>query len=329
MTDPAIVVDLIEAFRRSKCMFTAASMGVFDRVPATLADLTRQLSANADALERLLCGCVSLGLLQRDGDLFRNTEVAEAYLTSSSPDSLVGYVTYSDRVLYDLWGNLMSAVKEGTHRWKQTYDLEGPLFSHFFRNDGSRLEFMRAMHGFGMSSSPKVVEAFDLSGFRRLVDLGGATGHLPMAAGARHPMMRLAVFDLAAVIADARQFVNERVELIAGDFFTDPLPPADLYTVGRILHDWSEEKIEALLRKISEALPAGGALLIAEKLLWHDKSGPVPACMQSLNMLCCTEGKERTLAEYEALLRSAGFSSVEGKFTGAALDAILARKALS
>lgn len=134
------------------------------------------------------------------------------------------------------------------------------------------------------------------------------------------------MFDLPPVIETARRFAGDRVELIAGDFFTDPLPPADLYALGRILHDWSEPKIRALLGRIYAALPDGGGLLIAEKLLWHDRSGPVSTAMQSLNMLCCTEGKERTLHEYEALLRDAGFSAVKGKFTDAHLDAILARK---
>jgi acetylserotonin O-methyltransferase len=96
--------------------------------------------------------------------------------------------------------------------------------------------------------------------------------------------------------------------------------------VGRILHDWSEEKIRRLLRKIFDRLPAGGALLIAEKLLAPDKSGPTGAHMQSLNMLICTEGKERTLEEYSTLLRAAGFGEVRGQLTGTPVDAVLAVK---
>ena len=86
------------------------------------------------------------------------------------------------------------------------------------------------------------------------------------------------------------------------------------------------EKILRLLRKIHDALPSGGALLIAEKLLTEDRTGPVWAHMQSLNMLVCTEGKERTLGEYEALLKSVGFVDVQGFRTPSPLDAVLARK---
>ena len=124
----------------------------------------------------------------------------------------------------------------------------------------------------------------------------------------------------------ARSPYASRIELIAGDFFRDSLPAADLFAFGRILHDWSEEKVRFLLKKVWDRLPPGGALLIAEKLLNDDKSGPIPALMQSLSMLVCTEGKERSLAEYAALLREAGFGQIEGRVTSAPLDAILAVK---
>src|SRR5918993_220261 len=101
--------------------------------------------------------------------------------------------------------------------------------------------------------------------------------------------------------------VASRIEVMAGNFFADPLPQGDLFALGRILHDWPEEKIVALLGRIYTALPQGGALLVAEKLLLDDATGPSWAQMQDLNMLTCAEGRERTLAEYEALLRQAGF----------------------
>jgi acetylserotonin N-methyltransferase len=176
------------------------------------------------------------------------------------------------------------------------------------------------------------VAAFDLGRFRTLVDLGGATGHLALAACEHYPEMRAMVFDLPGVIERVRQYaINspaaDRVTFVPGDFFQDPLPEADLFAMGRILHDWREEKIRLLLRRIWERLPSGGGVLIVEKLLNDDKSGPLPALLQSLNMLVCTEGQERTLAEYTSLLRDAGFAGVRGARTGQPLDAVLALKA--
>jgi acetylserotonin N-methyltransferase len=94
--------------------------------------------------------------------------------------------------------------------------------------------------------------------------------------------------------------------------------------LGRILHDWTEERIGLLLGRIHDALPSGGGLLIAETLLDDDGLGPVPALMQSLNMLVCTEGRERTAAGYRVLLERAGFGAVEARRTGGPLDAVLA-----
>jgi acetylserotonin N-methyltransferase len=244
---------------------------------------------------------------------------------------LTGYINYSNDVMWRLWSHLEDAVREGTHRWGQEFGWDGPIFSHFFRTEEAKREFLMGMHGFGVISSPHVVAAFDLSPFRRMADLGGATGHLVIAACERYPHLQGVVFDLPDAVPLAREMVGRskiaaRIDVVAGDFFLDPLPDADLMALGRILHDWTEEKILKLLARVHACLPAGGAVLIAEKLLLEDKSGPRWAHMQSLNMLTCTEGKERTLAEYEALLLQAGFADVQGCRTMSPIDAVLARK---
>ena len=98
--------------------------------------------------------------------------------------------------------------------------------------------------------------------------------------------------------------------------------------MGRILHDWTEEKAVKLLKRIYDHLPVGGGVLLAEKLLLEDKTGPQWAHLQSLSMLVGTEGKERTLSEYETLLSKAGFTDVRGVRTNSPLDAVLAIKSL-
>ena len=334
LPDPKPVLGLIEAFRHSKTMFAATSMGVFEllhEAPATAEAVASRVSANPDAMARLLDGCAALGLLDKTAGVYRNSPAAETYLYSGSEHSMRGYVRYSDEALYPMWGNLADAVREGTHRWTQNFGLEGPIFSAFFRTDAAMRDFLMGMHGFGMLTSPKVVSAFDLSGFRHLVDLGGATGHLAIAACEQYSDLRATVFDLPRATALANEQVAKspaaaRIEVVAGDFFAGALPDADLYYLGRILHDWSDEKIARLLALIVAQLPDGGALLIGEKLLAEDGVGPLPANMQSLNMLIVTEGKERSLGEYRRLLLAAGFTNVEGRHTGVALDAILAKK---
>jgi len=333
--DPAVVLDLLEAFRRSKAMFAGVSLGVFDALASgakSAPALAAELGCDERALTRLLDACAGLGLLRRETHGYANTPAATSYLTKSSPRRLTGYLNFSNDVMWRLWAHLDDAVREGSHRWKQAYGSDGPIFAQFFQTEAMKREFLMGMHGFGLISSPHVVSAFDLGRFRRLVDLGGATGHLAIAACRRWSSLRAVVFDLPDAMPLAREIVNaslvaDRIDFAAGDFFSSPLPTADLYALGRILHDWTEEKCLRLLRRAHESLPSGGAVLVAEKLLDDDRCGPRWAQMQDLNMLTCTEGRERTLAEYEALLAAAGFHDIRGCRTSSPLDAVIGVKA--
>ena len=165
---------------------------------------------------------------------------------------MTGYISFANEVQWKLWATLEDAVREGTHRWTQVYGADGPIFSHFFRTEELTREFLMGMHGYGLISSPCVVEACDLSRFRRMIDLGGATGHLVIAACERYPNLSGVVFDLPEAVPPAQEIVGaspvaDRIEIIGGDFFKDELPEGDLYAMGRILHDWTEEKILILL----------------------------------------------------------------------------------
>jgi acetylserotonin O-methyltransferase len=334
--DPGVVIDLLEAFRCSKTMFAAVALGIFDTLeagPRSSSALAEERQLDPGALERLLDACVGLRLLERSAEgLYQNTPTAAEYLCRSSQSRLTGYINYSNTVLWKMWGNLEDAIREGTNRWKQTFGWDGPIFSNFFRTPDSLREFLMGMHGYGLISSPHVVAAFDLGRFDRLIDLGGATGHLAIAACQQYPDLEAAVFDLPETAPLAREILSassvaDRIQIISGDFFVDPLPEADLFAVGRILHDWTEAKVLALLERIFDRLPPGGGLLIAEKLIADDRGGPRWAHMQNLGMLLYTEGKERPLSDYRRLLERVGFASVLGCVTPSPLDAVLALKA--
>ncbi|HBE66263.1 MAG TPA: homocysteine methyltransferase [Rhodopirellula baltica] len=332
--DPTPVLQYINGFRFSKVMFAAVELGVFDSLEQqkrSAEDLAIELQCDPAAVSRLLNGLVGMELLSRDGEQYKNTGLASELLTSTSPNRMTGYIKFSNDVSWKLWSHFENAIREGSHRWKDAYGWDQPIFSSFFADDAAMREFLMGMHGYGVISSPKVVRAVDLSQFNHLVDLGGATGHLPMAACEAYESLTATVFDLPGVIPLTKEIVaqssvSDRIDVVAGDFFDDELPQADLMSLGRILHDWSDEKIDRLLSKIYDRLPEGGGLLLAEILIQDDRGGPDWGQMQDLNMLVCTEGRERTLAEYEAILRRAGFREVTGQVTGAPVDAVLAIK---
>lgn len=331
----APIIELIEAFRASKAMFVAVSLGVFDKLEdgeCSAQDLARMLTCQPEPLERLLDACAALDLITKRSGRYANTAAASTYLCSRSSYALTGYILYSNQVSFPLWSHLESAIRQGGSRWKDAFDDAGGIFDQFFRTEGAMQQFLSGMHGFGLLSSPAIVAAFDLSQYRKFVDVGGATGHLAMAALARYPALRAVIFDLPRVIDAIREQASHsafeaRIELVKGDFFSeDFVPEGDLYGLGRILHDWPDEKVMVILEKISRRLPRGGGILIAEKLLHEDKVGPASANLQSLNMLVCTEGKERSLQEYRVLLERAGFGDIRSHVTGKPLDAIFARR---
>ncbi len=312
-------------------MFSAVDLGVFDALatgarPAQ--ELATELGTNADALERLLALCANLGLVARQDGRYANTEIAATYLVRTSPLNLSGYVIYSRRALWQLWSQLPDAVREGSNRWEQAFGGQGELFAHYYKTEADKRRFLLGMHAFGLISSPRIMAAVDLTPFEHLVDVGGATGHLAREAKCRFPHLRATVFDLPECIPLAEEMLEgSGVACAGGDFFRDALPAADLYALGRILHDWTEAKIGALLGKIHAALAPGGAVLVCEKMVDEDGAGPTWALLQDLNMLVATEGRERSFSQYRALLEAAGFREVTAyRLADSPLDAILARK---
>jgi acetylserotonin O-methyltransferase len=310
---PEPILELIHAFRRSKTMFTAVTLGIFegDRPPGP-------------GVSQLLDACVSLGLLERRGHKYVNTPVADLYLRRASPASLTGYIRYSDAALFRLWANLDAAVLSGSNQWAQVFGEDGLAVRRaVFGGE----DFLRGMHGIGMITSPAVIAAVDLSRYRCLLDLGGATGHLALAARQRYPGLRAIVMDLPPIIEMATKTPPDGIEFLAGDFCVDPLPTADVVALGRILHHRSEERIIEILARLHERLPVGGAVLVIERVIDDENGGSVDAHMHSLNMLLCTDGgRERTFAEYQRLLERAGFCDMRLRITGTPLDVVMAIK---
>lgn len=329
------VLALLDGFRASKALFSAVELGLFDRLhqaPTSGPDLASSQGLEVHALERLLAFLASQGLIDRDPQgRWINLPPAERFLRSDSPETLVGYILYSDRILYRLWAHLPDALREGTNRWSQEFGQKDDIFDHFFATSEEKERFLQGMHGLGLLSSPSVVEAVEPGRFRRLADWGGGTAHLSIAACRRDPSLKAVVWDLPSVRPVAERYVREagmsgRIVFEPGNFFQDAPPDADLVCLCRILHDWSEPKVRALLKRIYDALPDGGGLLIVEHVLDPDGRGPAGPALQSLNMLVCTEGRERTAAQYESLAREAGFADFRHRATGAPLDAMLALK---
>uniref|UniRef100_A0A3P8V1I1 Acetylserotonin O-methyltransferase-like n=1 Tax=Cynoglossus semilaevis TaxID=244447 RepID=A0A3P8V1I1_CYNSE len=304
------VIELMDGFKASKALFTASTLCVFDllhqRPHLDAAQVAEEVKASVKGTECLLEACVSLGLLNIKArashkPVYENTALAERFLRSDAPYSLHAYIQHFNTTVWHLFSHLESAVREGTNQHEKAFGKKSKdLFQDsYYESREVKLRFMRAMHSIAKVSGKDIATAFDLSGYKTACDLGGCTGAVAYEFTKVHPAMSVTVFDLPAVVEMSELFrpetADNRVSFVAGDFFNDELPKADLYILMRILHDWSDEKVHVLLSKVASACRPGDAVLIAEAMLDH--LTPYSA-LQSLNMLVQTEGEERT--EYRA-----------------------------
>ncbi|XP_076857689.1 putative bifunctional dTTP/UTP pyrophosphatase/methyltransferase protein isoform X1 [Brachyhypopomus gauderio] len=336
---PHNIVDMLDGFKVSKTLFTACKLKVFDvlRVPGGLGleAVAERIGASVAGTERLLDAAVSLGLLRKLGQgesaVYRNSEQASRFLVTDGPLTLHGYILHCDDLVWPLFTHLESAVREGTSQHQRAFGRKSKNFSFqdaYFQNDDVKMQFLNAMHSIAKVTGHDVATAFDLSSFKTACDVGGCTGAMAYEFAKAHPGLSVIVFDLPAVIEMRSHFQpkepNDRVAFVAGDFFKDDLPKADLYVLARVLHDWSDEKVDELLSKVSKACTTGCAVLLAETVL--DEVKRRTSYIQSLSMLVQTEGRERSSVQYKQLLESHGFSLIRMCQTGNFLDAILAYK---
>ncbi|XP_031140504.1 probable bifunctional dTTP/UTP pyrophosphatase/methyltransferase protein isoform X2 [Sander lucioperca] len=332
------IIDLMDGFKSSKALFTASKMCVFDllqsRPGLDAAQVAQEIKASVKGTACLLEACVSLGLLKSkqracQKPVYENTDLSSRFLLSDAPSSLRGYIQHCNDTVWPLFSHLESAVREGANQHEKAFGKTSKdMFQDtFYNSQEAKLRFMNAMHSIAKVTGRAVATAFDLSSFKTACDLGGCTGAMAYEFTKAHPGLSVTVFDLPAVVEMSEHFrplhTDNRVSFVAGDFFKDELPKADLYILARILHDWPDEKVCILLSKIANACTAGCAVLIAETVL--DGQTPYSA-LQSLNMLAQTEGLERTESQYADLLSKYGFGDMRVGYTMNFLDAFIAIK---
>jgi ubiquinone/menaquinone biosynthesis C-methylase UbiE len=334
---PVPLMQLSTGFWAFKTLAAAHELDLFTRLSRmggmTIAEVAEELELHQRPAEMLLTGCAALGLLEKEGEQYRNSPLAEEFLVRGKPYYFGGFVQMLDHRLYPGWGKLTEAIK--TNR-PTTWDPNTQA-SLFEGEDPAMLAtFWEAMHSLSTYTARVLAEADDLSGYTQLLDVGGGSGAYDIELCKRYPGLRATIYDLpfvAEIAADkvAEAGLSDRIGTFAGDFFADlRFPPGhDLVLFSMIMHDWSEEEDRDLLRKAYDVLPSRGGVMISELLVNDERTGPPPAALMSLNMLIETEGgRNYTPAEYGRWLSDVGFTDVRTVWFDApgANGAVLARK---
>ncbi len=295
----------------TQMIHVAAELGLAEALEAgerDCGDLADACGADADTLFRLLRGLASLGIFEETAPRrFGLTPLAEL-LRSDHPQSLRQFARMLGAEHYLSWDDLLHSVRSGESAFRHRYGCS--VFEWYERHPERGAIFDGAMGDFSRPETEAVLAAFDFSGFRQLVDVGGGRGDLLMAVLRAHPRLQGVVFDQphvlepVAVPAD----LEGRLELAGGDFFATAPAGADAYLLKHILHDWHDDACRTILQHIRAAMAPGGRVLILEQVI-PPGNAPFPGKLLDLNMLVMTEGgRERTPGDYALLLESAGLS---------------------
>ena len=316
------VLEDVRGFLKSRVILSAAEFDLFTRLDgqrATTDDLVAELNCDRRALTRLLDCLVTFQLLFKEDGLYQTTERG-SYLSAKHPKSELPMVLHLNG-LWATWSGLTETVRTGTNPNRKPVNE---------RSKDSLKDFIGAMHVVGRALSREIAESYDLSPFKRLLDIGGATGTYTIAFLEKNPKMTAALFDMPEVIPWAEESLGEegllnRVELVGGDFYKDDLPTGcDLALLSAIIHQNSPEENIQLYRKIHRALLPGGKVLIRDHVMDPNRTHPPQGTLFAINMLVNTKGGDTyTFEEIRDTLKEAGFVDAKMVRKGERMDCLV------
>ncbi|GGQ20134.1 methyltransferase [Streptosporangium pseudovulgare] len=324
---------LSNAFCHAKLLLTAGELGVFadleEHGPSTRDELGARVGLHPRAARDFLHGLVLLGLLELDGDRYRNSAAASATLVPGRPDYIGGFLYRANHMLYPAWGRLTEALTTG--RPQTAGAADDGAFLRMLSDPAQREQYLRMMDSANSLVAPYLIERFDWPAHRRVLDVGGCRGNLGARLMLAHPHLTAGVFDLPPLAGPhaehaERLGVAGRAWFRAGDFFADELPSSEVVILGHVLHNWSPEQRAYLIDKAYRAVTPGGALLIYDAMLPQEPAD-LARILVSLNMLLVTEGgSEYTAQECLGWLVAAGCTDTEVRPLGGTDTLVIGRK---
>jgi predicted transcriptional regulator len=312
----------VRGFMKSRVILTAAELDLFtllDKKPSTAGEIAEKLGLDQNALTRLMDCLVVFGLIEKAKGPYRNTQKG-ALFSSDHPETVLPMILHMNH-LWETWSKLTESVRTG----HQGQTEPGLKFE-----EKSMKAFIGAMHVVAKGLSAELADFFDLTPYRRLLDVGGASGTYTMAFLKKNPEMRAILFDMEKVIPIARERLQaegllDRVELAAGDFYKDSLPGGcDLALLSAIIHQNSPEQNIDLYKKVHQALTPGGVILIRDHIMDESRTKPSGGALFALNMLVNTRGGDTyTFNEVKDTLEKVGFTEVRFLRTGDQMDGLV------
>jgi len=293
----------------SKPIYVAAELGIADMLsdgPESIESLAKMSHAHAPALYRVMRALASVGIFaELEDKLFDLTSMAECLKTGAMRSIILMFnADWNDRA----WGYLMDSVKTGNTAFEKAHGM--PLAAWLEKPPHVSTVFNEANAIKAAGSHRAVVDVYDFSGTHTLTDVGGGLGILVAEILTANPHMKGVVADLPVVVREAEKVIRahglqERIKAVACDFFEAIPKGSDAYLMSHVLHDWPDDRCKAVLKNCLRAMHPKAKLVIVEMIV-PPGNEPSVAKLLDLEMLVITGGRERTEAEFSALLEASG-----------------------
>jgi hypothetical protein len=309
---PAALLQMMTGYWVSQALYVAAKLGLPDLLvngPQSVEHLASATQVHAASLRRVLRALASVGVFtEASPDNYALTPLA-ALLRTGTPDSMRALAIMYAEEQYRAWGNVLHSVRTGKTAFDQQFGMS--YFAYLAQHPEADQVFNQAMTGWTTQVADAVIDAYDFSPCRKIVDVGGGYGTLLAAVLRSNQTASGILFDQPHVVTAAKAHlvstgVAERCQTVGGDFFVEVPASGDTYLLAQILHDWNDERSTAILRQCRRAVPMHGKLLVIELVLPSSEE-PFFGKWLDLHMLVLLGARERTAEEYRALLESAGF----------------------
>ena len=296
----------------SHIVYVAAKLNLADRLangPMSADQLSGPTETDPSSLYRLMRTLASIGILTEDAEhRFALTPLGESMKSGAPGSARSTILTFANPWWVSGFGELMYSVQTGKSGFEKLLGM--PIFDWFAKNPEEASLFSETMVGFHGAEPPAVAAAYDFSGLKTIVDVGGATGNLLTAVLSKYPESRGILYDLPHVVRDAPALIQarglrDRITIKEGSFFDSIPSGGDAYMLSHIIHDWSEEQCLQILNNCRKAMNPSGRLLIIEMVLPEGNTSH-PGKILDMMMLVGPGGRERTEQEYGTLLDKAG-----------------------
>jgi len=336
--NPGTILQTAFSFWSSKVLLTAVELGVFTKLGdrrISGIELGEALGLHPRGIADFFDTLVAMKFLDREGDgsaaRYFNTPETALFLDQASPRYVGGILVMLSARLFKYWNDLPEALRTGKPQ-NETKNGGKGIFEELYKDTAKLEQFMGAMTGLSRVNFEAFAAKFNFSKYKTLCDVGGATGLLAIEAAKKHPHLKAISFDLPPVEPIAKRHIaatglSARVSTASGDFFKDPLPKADVITMGMILHDWNLEKKMHLIRAAYDALPPDGAFVAIEAIIDDARRENVFGLLMSLNMLIeFGDAFDYSGADFRKWCSEVGFKRFETIHLNGAHSAVVAYK---